>query len=457
MDPELHPKTEPGKRVVVIGGGLAGLSAACSLIAKGHRVTLIEKRPFLGGRAFSFVDREAGVEVDNGQHIFMGCCTYFIDFLRQIGAHQKVYIQGRLKVKVVRGDKEGFIYSVPWLGPLHLLPSLIRYPHIGLKDKALAIYALLKMKLMDRERSKAHLDKETFHSWLKRRHQSERSINALWNLVVLPTLNDDVKDVSAYMGIMVFQEGLLKTHKEATIGYARVGLTSLSGDSAQEYITSRGGELILGKAVTSMRMDGDRMSEVTLIGGESVQGDVFVSALPFHTLPDLLPPVATALPDFLTGRELTASPIVGIHMWYDRHVMDGDFIAFLDSPVQWVFNKTSIQGLDPSAGQYLCISLSGAWQFTEMSKEGLKDLFTEEMKRLFPRAAEASIQRFLTVKQLQATFRPTPGSYHLRPGPRTPIDNLFLAGEWTDTGWPSTMESAVRSGVFAAQAVESGN
>ena len=232
-----------------------------------------------------------------------------------------------------------------------------------------------------------------------------------------------------------------------------MGLTSLSGDSAQEYIASHGGELVLGKAVTSINMNCDKVKDVTLVGGERIFGDVFVSALPLHSLPELLPSHVAQNAAFSMGSGLTSSPIVGIHIWYDRPVMDQDVIAFLDSPVQWVFNKTLIQRLDPLEGQYLCISISGAWEYADMSKEELRELFTNEMEALFPKAKGATIKRFLTVKQLQATFRSVPGAYSHRPTQKTPISNLFLAGDWTDTGWPSTMEGAVRSGVFAARAV----
>ena len=455
MDRKPDTSTPDSKKAVVMGGGLAGLSAACYLLDGGYRVTLIEKRPFLGGRAYSFFDREAGCEVDNGQHVFVGRCTYYIDFLQKVGALHKTFLQDRLMVKVLRRGKEGALYSVPRLGSLHLLPSLLTYSHIGLKDKLLALYSMLRMKFIDREADKEKLDSETFYDWLRRHHQSQRSIDNLWNLIILPILNEDVRSASAYMALMVIQEGVLRSSKEATIGYSRVGLTSLSGESAQKYIVSRGGEVLLGKTIRTINVDGDRVANVEFGGGQTIEGDVFVSALPFDVLPGLLPAPIAEDPSFLLGRGLTSSPIVGIHIWYDRPVMGQEFAAFLDSPVQWVFNKTLIQGLDGSPGQYLCISLSGAWRYVDMPKEELRTLFTREMEALFPKAKGATIEKLLIVKQPQATFRSVPGASRYRPSQETPLQNLFLAGEWTDTGWPSTMEGAVRSGVFAAKAVAS--
>ena len=447
-----HPSPQ---RVLVLGGGLAGISAACDLLDSGYQVVLIEKRPFLGGRAYSFLDRETGWEVDNGQHVFMGCCTHYIAFLKKIDAYQKAFLQDTLKVRVLSHSREGTLSSTPILGSLHLLPSLLKYPHLSFVDKFLALYALLRMKFTNRHASKDLLDSESFYSWLKRHYQTERAIKNLWNLIVLPTLNDDVQSVSAHMALMIFQEGLLRSPAEATVGFSKVGLSSLAGESARSYIESHGGTLLLGKTVTTLKIQDGLVTGVETLSGELLQGDSYVSALPFDVLLDVLPAEVSRDPFFARASGLQSSPIVGIHIWYDRPVMEGDFVAFLDSPVQWVFNKSLIQGLDGYPGQYLCISLSGAWEYINRPKEELRELFAREMETLFPKACNARIEKFLVVKQPQATFRSAPGADQHRLPQKTPIANLFLAGEWTDTGWPSTMEGAVRSGSMAAQEVAS--
>jgi len=447
--------TRYSKEVVVLGGGLAGLSAMCNLLDKGYKVTLIEKRPFLGGRAFSYIDKETGIEVDNGQHIFMGCCTYFIEFLHKVNAYKKIFIQEKLNIKIVRNSRESSIFSVPWLGFFHLLPSLIAYSHVTFKDKMLIIYALLKIKNLDREAIKLDLDNESFYNWLKRNKQSDTSIQSLWNLVVLPTLNDNIQNVSAYMGIMVFQEGLLKGPKEAALGYSTVGLTSLLGDSMQEYIKSKRGEIILGKAVTSIEIVDNRINSVVLTDGSNINGKIFISALPFDKYKEIFPILSNNYPLKSVGERLTYSPIVGIHIWYDREVMEDDLIAFLDSEIQWVFNKSSMQKIQELSGQHLSISISGAWKYANMSKQKIQDIFTMEMKQLFPKAQQAIVKRCIIIKQLQATFRSLPGAYSARPKPNTEILNLFIAGDWTATGWPSTMEGAVKSGVLAAKEINS--
>lgn len=445
----------PPRTVAVLGGGLAGLSAARALVERGFGVTLVEKRPFLGGRAFSFHDREANVQVDNGQHVFMGCCTYYIDFLKALGVSDKTYLQGTLRTEIVREGKLGALYSTPWLGPLHLLPSFLMYPHLTLKDKLLAIYGLLRVKLTDRAKQADALDRETLYNWLRRHHQSDRAIDYLWNLIVLPTLNDDVRDVGADMGLMIFQEGLLKQPADATMGFSRVGLTELTGEPAGRFLEEKGAKVICGKSAEAFEFEDGIVEHVRLSDGSLLRADAYVAALPFDTVLSLLPTEFAEDSFFAPITGLSSSPIVGVHLWYDRPVMEQEFLAFLDSPVQWVFNKSRIQGADSLGGQYVCISVSGAWDYIGTPKDELRELFSSEMQRLFPKAKAAKIERFLVVKQPQATFRCVPGVARHRPSQATPVANLFLAGEWTATGWPSTMEGAVRSGVFAADALAS--
>ena len=441
------------RTVAVLGGGLAGLSAARRLLELGFGVTLVEKRPFLGGRAFSFRDAESGVEIDNGQHVFLGCNRHYLDYLREIGAVDQAYIQDRLRADVVLNGVRGVLSSTPWLGKLHLFPSLVKYPHLTVMDKLRAAYALLAMKLTDPVKNGGRLDGETGYQWLRRRHQSERAIENLWNLIVLPALNDDVRHVTAGAMLMVFREALLQQPADATMGIARVGLTALAGEPSQAYIEARGGELRLGRGVRAIRLRDGRVAGVEMQDGSVIEADAYVSALPFDVMLDVLPDAVADGEFFANARGLKTAPIVGLHIWYDRPVMDERFAAFLDSPVQWVFNKSLIQGAGADEGQYVCVSLSGAWEHVDKPKEELRKAFTQEMARLFPAARESNITRFLVVKERRATFRSIPGAAEHRLPQTTPIPNLVLAGDWTRTGWPSTMEGAVLSGVLAADAL----
>ena len=436
-------------KVVVVGGGLAGMAAACDLADRGHPVTLMEKRPFLGGRAFSFPDPDTDQEIDNGQHVFLGCCTAYIDFLKKLGVSDNTYIPPRLDVPVIgNGGKRGALRSVALPPPLHLLPSLLSYPHLSWGEKLRTLYGGLRIAMTKRR----NLEGETFAAWLKRHRQTDSAIERFWNLIILPTLNDDISEVSADMGLMVFQEGVLKSRASAAIGYARVGLSELVSEALKSYLAARGGEALLGAGAREFNVDGDRVCGVQTSAGV-VSGDWYVSALPSYDLTAMLPPSLSENDFFSRAKGLDYSPIVDVHVWYDRSVMDETFSGFVDSPLQWVFNKTRMRGDGDDSGQYLCISLSGAWQYADMPKQDIREMFLEEMRRVFPKAREAQVSRLLVVKQPQATFRSLPGAEAHRLPSATPIPNLFLAGEWVDTGWPGTMEGAVRSGQIAAQTV----
>ena len=449
MVSELFPGGARG-HCVVIGGGLAGISAACALVDQGVSVTLLEKRPFLGGRAFSFIDAETGQEVDNGQHVYLGCCTAYTGFLQKLGISNRTVLQKRLRVPVVNNSgKVGVFSTAPLLpAPLHLLPSFLTFPHLSMRDKLRALSAIVRIHRINRLQHREELEALTFEEWLKKYGQSKRSCDVLWNLLTLPVLNDSISDVSAYMGIMAFQEGFLPERNSANIGYSRVGLTELISDAAKNYITRGGGHVLSGHTANNVIISNGNAYGVD-VGSQVIPADVVVSAVPWDILPTLLPPEVAGDPFFTPANELEWSPIVGIHVWYDRPVMEEEFLATIDSPIQWVFNKSRIQELSWS-GQYLCISISGAWEHAQMAKEHLRTLFLAEMVRLFPKASAATVVQFIVVKQLSATFRCTPDVQAYRLPQRTPVNNLVLAGDWTQTGGPATMESAVRSGYLAA-------
>lgn len=438
--------------VAVIGGGLAGMTAAWALMRAGHHVTLVERRPYLGGRAYSFVDQETGMEVDNGQHVFLGCNTAFADLLADVGSLDRTFRQRRLRIEVRSpSGAVGVLGASPLPAPLHLLPSFFRYPHMGLRDKLRAIPALLRIRA-ERHRDRDALRDRSFGAWLAANGQSDHAIANFWDVIVVPALNDVSRDVSASMGFMVFQEALLRDSHGADVGFARAGLSGLLGHAFEARLREGSATLLLGHTAAQVVVDdASRVAYVELADGERVTADWYVSALPPGALLGLLPPEVSAMPGFAPAATHTWSPIVNLHVWYDRPIGDFDFVAFVDSPVQWVFNRTGIAGLD-GPGQYITLSQSGAWTFWPLSKEELRELFLPELARLFPRSAEAGVERFIVVKEQHATFRSLPGTTANRLPTRSPLSNLLLAGDWTDTGWPATMESAVRSGNAAAAA-----
>jgi squalene-associated FAD-dependent desaturase len=444
--------TEQSPRVVIIGGGLAGLAAACHLADHGLEVVLVERRPYLGGRAFSFWHRRSEREVDNGQHVFLKCCTEYIHFLDRLGVSGKTFLQPRLRVPVVDPRRGvSILEGSPLPAPFHLLPSFLRFRHLSPADKARAAYAMLTIYFTDRTK-RSDLDSISFYRWLKAHGQSEQAIDRFWNLIVVATLNDDARRVSADLALMVFQDGFLRRPDGANVGYARVPLTHLVAEAAARYIEERGGRIVLGQAAREILHEEDRVVGVHLSSGDILRGRFYVSALPAKQMLALLPPALRRHPFFQCADDLGTSPIVNIHLWYDRPVMDSPFAAFVGSEVQWVFNKSKMcPDLSRGPGQYVDISLSGAHQYIDQPNGVLAQRFIRELERLLPRAGHARLEGWLVVKQRHATFAAAPGSAKHRLPCRTPITNLFLAGDWTATGWPATMESAVRSGLACAR------
>ena len=426
-------------RVVVCGGGLAGIAAACEASLLGARVTLVERRPFLGGKAFSFMDPEAGTEVDNGQHVFLGCCTAYVGLLRLLGTIGMTEIQPRLDAPVRdREGRVGALRASALPAPLHIGPSFLSYPHIGVREKARAAVALGLLAGMGAG-ARAALDGVSFRDWLRDHGQGERTIERFWDLIVLPTCNYRSDRVSAALAAFVFVEGLMRTRGGSAIGWPRVGLTRLVDPAARRFLASRDGIVLSGRAVAQAGPDG-----VELADGERLEADAVVLALPPERVLRIAPGALPQDPD------LGSSPIVNVHVWYDRPVMEGRFTAVLDSPAQWIFNRSAMAGL-AGPGQHLAVSVSGARDEVGRSREELTDHFRAELEQLFPRARHARVERLAVVKEPQATFSAAPGQAARRPPARTPLDGVVRAGAWTDTGWPATMEGAVRSGIRAAR------
>lgn len=438
--------------VAVIGGGLAGISAAVHLQDRGFQVTLLEKRSFLGGRTYSVLDRRTGIEVDNGQHVFMRCCTNYRSLLQRLAVNRHTYLQPNMNVLV--GDSRGRmarLASSALPAPFHLMPSFLRYPFLSIKDKALVVYGLRLINRISQEERRA-LDSISFYDWLIAHRQTKQAISNFWNLVIMPTLNEDVRWASAALAIMVFQEGLLAGRGSSDIGYATVGLSRLLAQAAAKHIKASGGDLLLGRTASSLLYNGDRIEGIALAGGEIITADFYACAVPHNALPPLLTEDLRSSQFFSRLEKLGTSPIVNVHLWYDQPVTSFDFAAFLDEDAQWIFNKGRIFGRDE--GGYLDVSLSGARRYIEMDGGEIVRRVTNAIARLLPEAQKANLVRHLVIRQHDATFAPAPGCQQLRPGSRTPVDNLFLAGDWTDTGWPATMEGAVRSGAACAEAIE---
>ncbi|MFE9394350.1 hydroxysqualene dehydroxylase HpnE [Streptomyces flavidovirens] len=435
---------------VVVGGGLAGVTAALQLADAGMRVTLLEGRPRLGGLAFSF--RRGELTVDNGQHVYLRCCTAYRWFLDRVEGAGLAPLQSRLDVPVLdvgrpAGPRLGRLRRTALPVPLHLAASLATYPHLSLAERASVGRAALALKKLDP--ADPALDGVDFATWLGRHGQSPRTIEALWDLVGVATLNATAPDASLGLAAMVFKTGLLSEPGAADIGWAHVPLGDLHDTLARKALDSAGVRTALRTRVSSISRSASWGWSVGTAAGERIEADAVVLAVPQRETHALLPEGVIDDPGRLL--DIGTAPILNVHVVYDRTVLRRPFFAALGSPVQWVFDRTESSGLT-GGGQYLAVSQSAAGAEIDAPVAELRARYLPELERLLPAARGAGVRDFFVTRERTATFAPTPGVGRLRPGARTHAPGLYLAGAWTATGWPATMEGAVRSGITAAGA-----
>jgi squalene-associated FAD-dependent desaturase len=411
-------------KAVVVGGGLAGITAAFELADAGAEVTLVEARPRLGGATFS-VERD-GLWLDNGQHVFLRCFSEYLRLLRRLGVADQVVLQDRLDIPVVSPDgRRSHLRRNGLPAPLHLGGAIARYPFLSLAERLRVLPAARALAKLDLE--EPALDGRTFADWLREHGQSPAAIEALWNLITLPAVNLPATEASLALAGMVFKVGLLDDAAAGDMGYAAVPLQRLHGDAAERALAEAGVEIRTKSRVRSL---------------DEVEADAVVLAVPHDE-------AASLVPELEPVRGLGFSPILNVHVVYDRRVTEDPFVAGIGSPVQFVFDRTDPSGLE--RGQYLAVSVSGASAYGERTQEEVRAEFLPALAELFPAARVARVERFFVTREPEATFRGAPGTRALRPGP-TAVEGVFLAGAWTATGWPATMEGAVRSGLAAARA-----
>jgi squalene-associated FAD-dependent desaturase len=430
-----------GRRVVVVGGGLAGLRAALSLADAGVEVTLLEGRRRLGGLTWSL--RRNGLSFDNGQHVFLRCCTAYRQFIDRLGAADAVHLQPRLDIPVLspRGVRSSISRgSLP--APLHLGPALARYAHLGGADRLRLARPALALRRLDPD--DPALDAVSFGHWLARHGQSDRAIERLWDLIALPTLNLPASQASLALAVKVFRTGLLDQADAGDVGWSTVPLGELHGDNAARALHRAGVETVLGARVQAVirRDDG---GFAVLCGERRHTADAVVVATPPEVAQAIVP--SGVLPSEIG---LGQSPIVNVHLVLDRPVTDLPLAAVVDSPIQFVFDRTASSGV--RSGQCLSISLSAADAYIAQPSAQLIRTFFTALENLHPTARTARLLDGAVTRERAATFRGEPGTAARRPACHTSVPGLFLAGAWTDTGWPATMEGAVRSGVNAASA-----
>ncbi len=440
----------------MLGGGLAGITAALDCAAAGAEVTLLEVRRRLGGAAYSV--QRGGLEMDNGQHVFLRCCVAYRGLLARLGSEHLVTLQPRLEIPVLKPGSEPYLLRRGTLpAPLHLAGALARYPHLSARQRLGAVRAalgLMRLQRSSRGRRELELDTLTLGAWLARHGQDQAAVAALWDLIALPTLNLPAAEASLALGAFVLQAGLLDTADAGDIGFHRATLSEIIARPAERALARAGVQVRLGWRAERLQRTA-RGLEVQARGrsqqGESddrpLSADAVVVAVPHVRAARLLEPLLGNRARSLA--RLGASPIVNLHIVYDREVCSEAFAAGVGTPVQYLFDRTSAGGA-PAGCQYLAVSLSGAEQEMGMSVEALRARYLPAMQALLPRARKANVESFLVTREHAATFRAAPGVQALRPGPQSPLRGLVLAGAWTATGWPATLEGAVLSGHAAA-------
>jgi hydroxysqualene dehydroxylase len=441
--------------VAIIGGGFAGLSAGVVLAERGFRVALLEGKPRLGGRAYSMVDPDTGDFVDNGQHVLMGCYGDTLAFLGRIGARDKLIFHQNLEIEMLeRGDGGAWLRTAPLPGPFHMGIALLRYRHLGVRDRIGLITGGLRLRAMHR-RDRAALEGMTVAALMDALGQSERARRCFWYPLAIATLNEDPALASAALLAEVLKRAFFGRRRDSAFVYPRVGLSDLYCTAASKFIEDRGGVVATHAMAEAIEFDEDsQAAAIRLRDGRRLEAANFIAAVPPPQLLRLLPDSIAAAPFFARLAELGSSPIICIHVWLSREVTDSPFVGFIGTTTQWLFNKRRIftQHGERHPG-YLSFVISGARALVDRPNEELLDLVMSDLRAMIRTAGGAKLVKALVLKEKQATIAPDLASHRLRPPAATPLSNVFLAGDWVQTGLPATIESAVASGHAAAAAV----
>jgi squalene-associated FAD-dependent desaturase len=429
--------------VLIIGAGLAGLAAAQALAPRGFRVTILEARHRLGGRASSFTDAATGQLLDTCQHVSMGCCTEFARFCRTVGIAPLLQPQPVLYFMTPDGRVSRF-RAEHWPAPLHLARSFLTAHFLTVGEKLRIAWGLARLIRTSPDSDPPFLD------WLTRHGQTPRIIERFWGLVLTSALNESPERIGLRYARKVFLDAFLGDRHGFEVQVPSVPLGRLYGEELQSWLSEHGVAVRLNCGARRLVIDENRMRSVLLRDGEEVCADWYISTVPFDRLLDLLPEeLVEREPYFANLRKLEFSPITSVHLWYDRAITELPHVMFVDCLGQWLFNR----GPTATDEHYVQVVVSAARQFRGLGQDEVKRRIVAELERLFPAAKATAVCRGRVVTEHKATFSAVPGVDHWRPRQDSPIANLLVAGDWTATNWPATMEGAVRSGYLAAAAL----
>jgi squalene-associated FAD-dependent desaturase len=440
--------TQAQPTVAIISGGLAGLAAGCALADSGFRVTVFERRPYLGGRASSYQHPGTGEVVDNCQHVLFGSCTNLIAFYRTIGILDKIRWFDRMTF-IEPGGRQSILEPTFLPAPLHVTPSFLKFRFLNARDK-LALSAALTLLMLGTPKD----DGRSFQDWLIQHHQTQAAIERFWKPILVSALSEELDRIAIPYAAQVVRESM-KAPIARRMGIPTVPLTHLY-DAASTYITARGGQVRLRSSVLSIPPLDSGFRVRTQEREEYY--DYGVLAVPFDVAGKLLSelPGCEELTENIS--HFSTSPITGVHLWFDRQISDLPHAILLDRTIQWMFHKSILLAPRATAEvvatpSYVELVISSSKSLINKSRQEIIDMALNELREFFPKAREANLMKATVIKEVNATFSPSPGIDSYRPAIATPWPHLFLAGDWTSTGWPATMEGAVRSGFLAAEAL----
>ncbi len=427
--------------VVILGGGLAGLSAAAALSSAGHQVQVLEGRPFLGGRATSYeiggdaTSNTSGETIDNCQHILLKCCVNLLDFYKRLGVEDEITFH-REFVFIEPGGRRSIFKAGRFPRPAHFAESFFHLTFLTWSEKLAVARAILALEKQAETRK--DLDRITMLEWLQEQRQPPQAIERFWRQILVSAINEELDRMAASHGFQVFKLGFLARNDSYEMGIPNVPLAHLYRREVWDKLRV---EIVTRTPVEEVVIEGNRVSRV-VAGGFEFHADYYLCALPFERIAKVMPGLQFDLRDF------EHSPITGIHLWFDRPITELPHATLLDRNIQWMFNK--------GEGKAIQLVVSASRSMVEMSRAEVIALAVRELSEFFPEAAKAKLEKAHVVKEVRATFSAKPGLESKRPSASTSIPNLFLAGDWTRSGWPATMEGAVRSGYIAADAINQG-
>jgi zeta-carotene desaturase len=435
--------------VTVVGGGVAGLSAACALASAGFQVTVLERRGYLGGRASSYLHPGTNEVIDNCQHVLFGCCTNLVGFYERIGVADKIFWDSRMTL-IEPGGRRSVLAPSSLPAPMHGLPAILKSRCYTIADKLSLIFAFASVMFGGKSDPNRSLE-----SWLESHLQTNGALERFWRLVIASALNADLDQISLPYAAKVIRELFLNSAYAGSMGMSTVPLSDLY-QGAKTYLEAHRGSIRLNTNAESAAWDEEKRIWTVQAQGEEIKSELLILALPFEATAKLIPnlPANPAATEFATRiKTLEHWPICSVHLWYDREITELDHAVLLDRDIHWMYHKSRWQPIRNSKASYIELVVSASREFATLSREEALKRATTQLAEFFPEVKRATLVKSALIKEMRATFGVPPGIDAARPSAVSPWPNCFLAGDWVATGWPSTMESAARSGHLAAEAL----